>query len=337
MSTDAERRSRLLSVKLRALVREHLGRDSDDDGEPVVFAPGAALVSAGAVWVLIDGDARRSLGATLAWVSGTAGAMSAVAAAPIHLLVESGSGALARRAALLDREVTVWHVDDRSLLPAVAEPHPAPMEAPERHARFAAVIEEAGAEPLVEHGIVTGEVRGLEICRVVDDTVTGLARLEVGMGAHDREAFAMVHGEVPTVDALRRVVESVLPHREEGADAHPFNMFAAERLTRWRALRDPASAGFDELRAVDPPVARDNVKDAVPCVAMGRPVDGEREVAAVFVHGVDLDVVPFALDAAAHHRASEAVIVARRRDIVAPIERVARLGRIPIRFGFIGE
>ena len=60
--------------------------------------------------------------------------------------------------------------------------------------------------PNVEHGVVTGEVRGLEVCRVVDDPHTGAVRLEVGVGAHDREAFTIMHGDVPTVDALAGVV-----------------------------------------------------------------------------------------------------------------------------------
>ena len=58
---------------------------------------------------------------------------------------------------------------------------------------------------VVEHGVVTGEVRGLEVCRVVDDRTTGDGvRLEVGVGAHDREAFAIIHGDVPDGRGPRR-------------------------------------------------------------------------------------------------------------------------------------
>ena len=59
----------------------------------------------------------------------------------------------------------------------------------------------------------SGEVRGLEVCRVVDDPHTGAVRLEVGVGAHDREAFAIVHGDVPTTEALAGVVRAVAEHR----------------------------------------------------------------------------------------------------------------------------
>ena len=319
MSADAERRSRLLAVKLRALVRDHLGGEQPGES-PQVFAPGAALLTDPRTWLLVDGDATRALGACLAW--------GLRHGKPLSLLVERDSGLLARRAALLDVDLEIWHVDDRALLPAIAEdhlPHVAPR--PE-HLAFSSLIESAGANVVVEHGVVAGEIRGLEICRVVDDPHTGETRLEVGLGAHDREAFAMVHGELPTEEALGRVVEAVAVHRADGADSHPLNRFGAERLMRWHALQNPALIGFDSLDAAEPPVARTNVKDAVPCAAVGER-NGVRTV-AVFAHGVDLDVVPFVLDAASREGADEAVVVLRSRDVVAAHEEMTRLARMSV-------
>ena len=66
-----------------------------------------------------------------------------------------------------------------------------------------------GLHVVNREGVVLGEVRGLEMCRVVDDSFTGEARVEVGLGAHDREAFAMVHGHLPTEDAMRQVITAV--------------------------------------------------------------------------------------------------------------------------------
>ena len=209
---DTERRSRLLALKLRALIREHLGLTGDPDGRVEVFAPGAAFITNDAVWLLIDGDAARSLGGVLAW--GTKFEL------PIHLVVENDSGLLARRAALFDVDITVWHADERVLLPALAEPHLPTTQAKPEHLAFTELIQSSGADALVEHGIVVGEVRGLEMCRVVDDVVSGVARLEVGMGVNDREAFAMVHGELPTEQALRNVIDAVAIHREPGANVY---------------------------------------------------------------------------------------------------------------------
>ena len=50
------------------------------------------------------------------------------------------------------------------------------------------------------------------------------------------------------------------------------------------------------LEAAPPPVPRANLKDPVPCVALGVDTAGEPVVVVSSV-GIDLDVVPFAADA----------------------------------------
>jgi hypothetical protein len=308
---------------LRALVREHLGLTSDPQGTPEVFSPGAAFLTDEDVWVLIDGDATRSLGATLAWATRLE--------RPIQLLVERDSGVVARRAQFFSASLTVWHVDEKTLLPAVPEPHLPAVEPAASHVALMPLISSSGADAVVEHGIVVGEVRGLEMCRVVDDATTGEARLEVGMGVNDREAFAMVHGEMPTEQALRTVIDAVAIHREPGAMVHPFNQFGAERLHRWRALQNPQSVGFAFLQPANPPVKRTNLKDPVPCVAVGKTIDGQNAV-AVFVNGVDLDVVPFAVDAADLHNVERSVVVARDQDVTPSLRRTADLSTVAVSF-----
>lgn len=323
---DLERRSRLLSLKLRTLVREHLGLASDPEGTPEVFGLGAAFVTSDATWVLIDGESSRALGPVLAWASRFD--------KPVHLLAERDSGIIARRAQFFTSSITVWHVDDRSLLPAVAEPHLPVVDAKPEHVAMMDLIASSGADALIEHGIVVGEVRGLEMCRVVDDNTTGESRLEVGMGVNDREAFAMVHGELPKEEALRNVIEAVAVHREPGAMVHPFNQFGAERMHRWRALQDPLSIGFTELSPADPPVRRTNLKDAVPCVALGATTEGEAAV-AVFVNGIDLDAIPFAVDAASRCGVHRAVVVARTKDITPSMKKMAEWASLPVTFQYL--
>ena len=77
---------------------------------------------------------------------------------------------------------------------------------------------------------------------------TGAVRLEVGVGAHDREAFAIIHGDMPDRRALAGVVGAVVAHRGADAPQHPLNRLAPERLLRWRLEQDPALVG---LRRVD--------------------------------------------------------------------------------------
>jgi hypothetical protein len=288
--TDVEdRRSRLRAVKLHALVRDHLGHDVD--ATLGAYPPGAALVADGVAWVLAEDEPERGLGPALAWAIRN-GATS------LQLLAERATGTLARRAAWLHFPIEVWHVDGRTLLPAVGEPLRPPPDAPPAHLALIDTIVAGGAVPVVEHGAVTGEVRGLEVCRVVDDPHTGAVRLEVGVGAHDREAFTILHGDVPTVDALAGVVRAVDAHRGPGAAQHPLNRLVPERLIRWQLERDPGALGLASVVPAQPPVPRPNVKDRVPCVALASR-DGGRHVLLVCSVGVDLDLVPYALDARA--------------------------------------
>jgi hypothetical protein len=323
---DLERRSRLLSLKLRALVRDHLGLASDPEGSSELFGLGAAFVGADATWVLIDGDSSRALGPVLAWTSRFNN--------PVHLLVEQDSGVVARRAQFFSSAITVWHIDDRALTPAEPASHLPEGSAKPEHLAMMDLISSSGADALVEHGVVVGEVRGLEMCRVVDDSYTGESRLEVGMGVNDREAFLMVHGELPKEEALRNVIEAVAVHREPDAMVHPFNQFGAERMHRWRALQNPQSVGFARLSPADPPVRRTNLKDPVPCVAIGETTEGNPAV-AVFVHGIDLDLVPFAVDAASRCNVKQVVIVARAKDITPSMNKMAEWASIPVSFSAI--
>jgi hypothetical protein len=325
----AERRSQLTGLKLRALVRDHVGADAV--GAPAAFAPGAALLHGDAAWVLVDERPEVRLGAALAWAL-RAGAAS------LNVLADRDTGVLARRAGEFTFPISVWHVDERTLLPAVPMPLEHPPPVPVRHEELRARIIEGGAQPIAEHGVLSGEVCGLEVCRVVDDAHTGNTRLEVGVGAHDREAFQMLHGDVPTVESLTRVAEAVATHRVPGAPQHPLNRLAAERLLRWRIEQQPGVVGARSIAPMQPPVPRVNVKDPIPCAAIGEGVDGET-VVAVCASGVDLDVVPYAADArlAAGGTASpdvgiRLVVVMPTRDRLPVIEELAGLLREPVEF-----
>ncbi len=323
----ASRRSRLIGVKLRALVRDHLADDSVPEASE--FAPGAALLHDGAAWIFLDELPGRRLGASLAWAL-RAGASS------LHVVAEFDTGVLARRAAEFEIPVSVWHADGRTLLPAVAEPLAPPMPARAEHERFRALIIEGGAEPLVEHGVLFGEVRGLEVCRVVDDPDLHVTRLEVGVGAHDREAFQILHGDVPTAESLSRISAIVAAQRQLGSPKHPLNRLAAERFLRWRIEQDPSLVGAASVSHAPPPVPRVNLKDPEPCVAHGVDHDGGAMV-VVCVSGVDLDTVPYAVDARLAAEATEPgvdgggrlVVALPTRDRVRVTEEIAdRLARL---------
>jgi hypothetical protein len=320
---QSDRRGRLRSIKLQALARDHLGRALD--ARPGSFPPGAALLDGDQAWVLVEDGPERGLGPALAWAvrNGAAG---------LHVLAERSTGLLARRAGGFRLPISVWHVEERTLLPAVVEPPVVPPAADPAHLELVDTIIAGGAVPVVEHGVVTGEVRGLEVCRVVDDAATGAVRLEVGVGAHDREAFTIIHGDVPTVEALAGVVAAVVAHRSTDAPLHPLNHLAPERLLRWRLEQDPALLDLVTLTPSQPPVPRPNVKDRVPCTAIGRREDGSRVLVVCSV-GVDLDLVPYAVDArlatlsedGGPGAVGETWLVAPSRDLVPVTAEIAAL------------
>ena len=282
---DESRRGRLLAIKLAALARDH---GAGGALETVSFALGGAAMDGDVGWVLLDDRQQRGLGPALAWAV-------RAGVSQLQILAEEGTGTLARRAAAFRFPIEVWHIAERVLLPAISEPLPPQADVPAAHDSLRSLIEQGGATTAVEHGVLIGEIRGLEVCRVVTDASTGHAKLEVGIGQHDREAFQMLHGDVPTVEALAQVVAAVSPHRQDGADPHPLNRLGREQALRARLIDDPALVGATRVEAIPSPLPRPNLKDPQPAVARAT-IDG-RSVTLVISAGVDLDVVPFATDA----------------------------------------
>ena len=171
------------------------------------FRPAPRCGKLNAAWVLLDEtvDDGTGLGPAIAWaLRGGSVELNVVADAPLTVV--------ARRAAEFTMPIQVWALSGRELQPVPAGAIAVPPSASEAHLALAADIEAAGADVVVEHGVVTGEVRGLEVCRVVDVDGGGV-RLEVGVGRHDREAFAIIHGDVPKGAALAGVVAAVVAAR----------------------------------------------------------------------------------------------------------------------------
>ena len=232
----------------------------------------------------------------------------------LHLLVDDkgAAGVLARRAAAFADPPTVWRIDGTTLTRAAPQPLPPEPPLDPDVDFFADVIRAAGAEPVIEHGVLRGEVLGLEVARAVVDDHGPM--LEVGVGKHDRQAQGIVHGDEPTADALARVVATVEGHRRAAAHHHPYNRLATERWLRAVVLAEPGLIGAAELRPVASPVEVDDLRKPAPAAAAGTDTDG-RALLAVFSTGVDVDLVPAAADARlADGRNPRLVIVVPERD-----------------------
>lgn len=323
---DADRRAAINAAKLGALARARFG-DVAADARPGSFPDGAALVEpdGGRAWILLGADAPRRLGAALA-LAGRAGASA------VHLLVDApdpeAAAILARRAACFAEPPSVWRVVGADVEPAApAAPAPDPAPAPEAEL-YRPLLVEAGLEPVVEGGHLIGELRGLEVARVVVDE-DGSAHVEAGVGRFDREVGAMMFAQLAETDALARAVEFVARHRVAGAPRHPLNQLVPDRWLRSVLLADPGRVGATELRPVGSAIPRSSLREGGVATAVGTGLDG-RPLVVTCSTGVDLELVPSAADdRLTHHPDARLVLAVPARDALAVTTELAAHLRSP--------
>ena len=322
MSENNNQKSRVAQLALRNAMAS-IG--VVDQPEFVEFALGAGAVSAKHAWVVVLEQCERSLGPVLLWAQ-------KFDAISLDIFLVSDADLIARRAQMFDLDIRVWLVADNKVTMAQPAAVLAPSDVPQSHQQFADLIAQSGAEVVREHGVLSGEAMGLEVCRVVADENDNTPRLEIGVGAHDRETFQMLHGKVATLESLVKVVNIVRGHRHSGSEHHPLNRLAAERLLRHRIVVEPQLVGASALQVVEPPVKRLNVKDAVPCCAVGVTEQGQ-SIVVVCTASVDVDVVAFAADARARIAPdAELVIATHTNNVTRSLVKLATSLRIPARF-----
>lgn len=299
MTVSGEQRAGLYRAKLRALARDQLGRV---DGVDHSAGWGAALDSDGAWTALLETQPAAAFGQAIA-LANRNGAQS------LDLLAASDTGALARQAELFAPAPTVWRIDGTSLEAAHAEPLAMASTAGEVvvPARIEAVLHEADVDLVIEHGVATGEVLGVEVARIMT-AHDGTQRLDVGVGAYDQGAFAAINPGLADGAALTAVVDQVRDHRRRGAEPHPLNRLVRERWLRAELIAEPGRIGQSALRPVQGVVAREGLYDVQPACAVG----GDVLVACSV--GVDLNLIPIAADLAAHHSCQRIVFVLPERD-----------------------
>lgn len=324
MSTNESHGSRIALVRLRAIVSAQLGTC---EGEPSEFGQAVGVVISDVAWVLLTGRHERGLGPALIWALRNK-------AKSLKLFSEAKSGDLARCAKNFKFSIEVFEVDGPTTAKLSVPKAVKNIEVSVADEMFAGFISSSGAEVTREHGIISGEVAGLEVCRVVHDETDGLqeSRLEIGVGVHDRETFQMLHGRTATIESLRKVVDEVAARRAVGAPVHPLNQLARERILRHAVCQSPQLIGAESLIAVQPPMPRANVKDLVPCCATGVSKTGQK-IVAVFSIGIDPDVVTFGADAREQINSNaELVFVSPTRDIVPAVTSLAEMLSRPAKF-----
>ena len=318
-SSHSSHASRVAQLRLRAIVGAHTESEVSEFGQAVGF------VAEDVAWVLVTGRHERSLGPALMWALRKN-------AKVLKLFSDESAGDLARIATHFDFAIEVFVVDASGVARVAVPKSVENLEVSVADEMFAEFIKSAGAEVVREHGVVAGEVCGLEVCRVVRTTGFDESELEIGVGAHDRETFKLLHGRTATIESLRKVIAEVAARRVVGAQVHPLNQLARERMLRHYVCQSPQLVGAKSLQPAQPPTARTNLKDAVPCCAVGVSTSGDKMV-VIFSVGVDPDVVAFGADARGQiNSAAELVFAMPTRDIVPALERVAQLLRRPARF-----
>jgi hypothetical protein len=325
-------------LRLRAIVDAQRGGagaggaiGGRSDVEVSEFGQAVGLVIDDVAWVLVTGNYERSLGPALMWALRKN-------ATSLKLLLSERAGELARIATHFDFAIEVFEVDAAGVARVAVPKDATKIEVSVADEMFADFIKSAGADVVREHGVISGEVCGLEVCRVVRATSAsdldgaGESELEIGVGAHDRETFKLLHGRTATVESLRKVIAEVAARRAVGAQVHPLNQLARERMLRHYVCLSPQLVGAKSLQPAQPPIARTNLKDVVPCCAVGVSLNGEKMI-VIFNVGVDPDVVSFGADARGQINASADLVFAMpTRDIVPAVEQIAQMLRRPARF-----
>lgn len=329
MLTNESHAFRLASAHLRTLISAQIV-DLESDLEIVEFGSAVGAVVNGIAWALLIDRHDRGLGPAMIWALRSG-------AAELKIFTQFNAGDLARRARFFNFKIEIFEITKDIATSAVLAA-PSDIEALEvspADELFAEFIKSSGADLTREHGVLAGEVCGLEVCRVVHDVSdNGIDQsiLEIGTGTHDREMFKMLHGRTATLESLRKVVVDVSSKRVAGLIPHPLNQLGRERLLRHLLCASPDLVDAVSLQSAAPAMPRANLKDSVPCCAQGILKNGAA-VVAIFSIGVDPDVVAFGADARQQiDPSADLVFVSPPRDIVPAIVRLAETLHNPARF-----
>lgn len=273
-------------------------------------------------WVLLEGDdTRAALGA---------GLVATRDAAVLHVLVDDTDAPLIARTALgFDPAPTVWSITGTEIAKAVPAPATVPTAEvpPPGTSPLVDILRARDLEIVVEEGVVIGELLGLEVGRVVagDD---GSTRLDVGVGAYDQDAFAIMNANLSPEGGLDLVCAEVRRHRDHAAPPHPINRLARERWSRAELVAAPERCGLKRLAPVPSSRPRAGLKDTMATGALGTDDDGNVVVVVCSV-GVDLDLVPTAADMIVLYQPDRVILVLPDRDQYPVITELAARLAVP--------
>lgn len=228
---------------------------------------------------------------------------------------------LARRVAVLQAvglmvDLEVLRVEGAEAMAVVPEKLVAPEPLSAEMWQQASVMADAGARVLDDNGRLVADVMGLEVARVTADG------LRIGVGEADRELQVYVNSHLEDSEALTQAANTVRSLRPQ--PSHPLNRLARPRWLRSVLLDDPSLIDLPSLEPIPPLAANEGVFDTEPAAAYCPPTAGEIGVTVVCSVGVDLNLLPEALDYRERtDRDSRLILVVPERDqrlSVAPMQ-----------------
>jgi hypothetical protein len=151
---DDTRRAALRRGALQALVRANRPELAAVEPDIADLGFGPAMSHGGHAVVLVESDPERALGPALLWAE-------RAQADRLELWARAGADQLARRAGYFRHPPEVWEVAGTDLVPAVAAPVRQAPELDPEALTFAALLREAGALVVDDHGVLVGELDGL--------------------------------------------------------------------------------------------------------------------------------------------------------------------------------
>jgi len=330
VNADDDQRIRLRRAKLAGLRRSLLaGTGVAEVADPVELGELTASHGDGVATVLCDHGGAAPVGAAVLWAERQE-------ARRLVVFVDHEAGVTARLAAYFstaDRPVEVRRVDAAASVLVAPEPLAPPSPGPDDGDGLVSLLRDAGLEVVVEHGVVTGELLGLEVARLVrwptEVGGDGELHLEAGVGRFDRDAVAAVHPDEAPADSLARTVDAVRRHRFPGAPSHPVQRLARERWLRADLLSTPDLVGASWLEPVATSLERAGLRDVHPAAAIGESPEGEPLV-VVCSAGIDPALVPHAADIRALHAPEAHLVLALpERDLHPATSRLAAALRSP--------
>lgn len=323
MPLDPTRRAQLNQAKLKVLATS-AGASALT---PLGFPGGAAASGDGSLWVLGDGLGPSVLGGALS--------VALKNDVPDRLVVitddPADAAVVARRATYFasPKQIDAASVTDTTL--AFCEPLAPETVFPGAQKLSFEVPE--GVDVVVEHGVTSFEVLGLEIGRMED------GELAVGVGKHDREGHRMANPDQDPHVALAMVAARVRKERTSTAPGGAMTSIGRERWLRSIVVSNPELVGLGPLTPVEPPLPRADLRDVSIAPAIG---DG---IVVAFSVGVDPNLVPSAADVRAMHAPdAELILVVPEADalpnthrLAAALNQPARIIAIPGNWPALGD